>query len=166
MWQDGNILRIPTTHTKRPGKKNTNEIEIEMVMSMSMHPSTQDLKTHFIMFCYPRNQEKNVHMWIPQDWNWSAGGWSWLTWLSSMSWSGWRSGKGWRGSCSGDSAFLWKWLRSKWVAAWGRSSLEINENGRCHEESHEANWVAHEVNVGENLSKIFYILYDNWQIVL
>ena len=32
-----------------------------------------------------------------------------------------------------------------------RSSLEINKNGRSHEEGHEADGVAHEINVGENL---------------
>ena len=32
-----------------------------------------------------------------------------------------------------------------------RSLLEINKNGRSHEEGHEADGVAHEINVGENL---------------
>ena len=35
--------------------------------------------------------------------------------------------------------------------SFGRSSLEINENRRSHEEGHEADWVAHKINVGENL---------------
>ena len=35
--------------------------------------------------------------------------------------------------------------------SFGRSSLEINKNGCSHEEGHEADGVAHEINVGENL---------------
>ena len=39
-------------------------------------------------------------------------------------------------------------------------SLEINEYCRGHEESYQTNGVTHEIDMGENLSNIFYILYD------
>ena len=158
MWQDGNILKTPKTRTTRPDEKNKSENCVENIKNCRYYRygqcinqfrhiichvllSTRTSDFHFILLKQRREAKFGcrclVNTYLPQDWSWNAGDWSWLRWWSSKSWSRWRSEKGWRGSCSGDSAFLYKTIEvkiifgvtfwgltwNKWILSWPRGEL-------------------------------------------